>query len=97
NDRHEVEWTPPPPLDTGQTRINYYHRPEALLRPPDEPEMPEPQPGDAEPIASDPIGLAPVFAEQPDPEPITPEQIDPQPSDHTSEPGGPAPPDNQAA
>ena len=25
---------PPPDLDTGQTRINYYHRPELLLRPP---------------------------------------------------------------
>ncbi|MGB3356291.1 MAG: DUF222 domain-containing protein, partial [Mycobacterium sp.] len=100
NDRHEVEWTPPAPLDTGQTRINYYHRPEALLRPPGEPEMPEPQPGDAEPIDSEPIDLEPVVAEQPDPEPITPEELDPEPSDHTSqpgEPGGPAPPDNQAA
>ena len=37
NERGDVEWTPPPPLDTGQTRINYYHRPERLLRPPDEP------------------------------------------------------------
>jgi Domain of unknown function (DUF222) len=36
NDRGEVEWIPPPHLDTGQTRINYYHRPEALLRPPDD-------------------------------------------------------------
>ena len=41
NARGEVEWTPPPPLDTGQARVNYYHRPERLLRPPDEPE-PEP-------------------------------------------------------
>ncbi|BBX67518.1 HNH endonuclease [Mycolicibacterium psychrotolerans] len=38
NTRTEVEWTPPAHLDTGQTRINTYHRPEALLRPPDEPE-----------------------------------------------------------
>ena len=37
NDRGEVEWIPPPHLDTGQARINYYHRPEALLRPPDDP------------------------------------------------------------
>ena len=36
NDRGDVEWTPPPHLDTGQTRINYYHRPELLLRPPDD-------------------------------------------------------------
>ncbi len=92
NDRHEVEWIPPPGLDTGQARINYYHRPEALLRPPEEPE-----PGDAEPIASEPIDPEPIVAERVDPEPITPEQIDPEPSDHTSEPGGPAPPDNQAA
>ncbi|GFG55042.1 hypothetical protein MAGR_64830 [Mycolicibacterium agri] len=35
NDRGEVEWIPPPALDTGQARVNYYHRPEALLRPPD--------------------------------------------------------------
>ena len=33
NDRDEVEWTPPRHLDTGQSRINYYHRPELLLRP----------------------------------------------------------------
>ena len=35
NDRGDVEWAPPPHLDTGQTRINYYHRPELLLRPPE--------------------------------------------------------------
>lgn len=39
NDRHEVEWIPPEGLDTGQARVNYYHRPEVLLRPPeDDPE-----------------------------------------------------------
>ena len=37
NTRGDVEWTPPPDLDTGQTRINCYHRPELLLRPPDQP------------------------------------------------------------
>ncbi|MGB7505125.1 MAG: DUF222 domain-containing protein, partial [Mycobacterium sp.] len=92
NDRHEVEWIPPPGLDTGQARINYYHRPEALLRPPD-----EPRPGDAEPIPSEPIDPEPIDPERVAPEPITHEELDPQPSDHTSEPGGPAPPDNQAA
>ncbi|MGZ8812873.1 MAG: HNH endonuclease signature motif containing protein [Mycobacterium sp.] len=35
NHRGDAEWTPPPDLDTGQTRINYHHRPELLLRPPD--------------------------------------------------------------
>ncbi|BBX01630.1 hypothetical protein MMOR_25660 [Mycolicibacterium moriokaense] len=38
NDCGDVEWHPPPDLDTGQTRINYYHRPELLLRPPEEPD-----------------------------------------------------------
>ena len=36
NSRGEVEWTPPPQLDTGQARVNHYHRPERLLRPPDD-------------------------------------------------------------
>ena len=36
NIRGEVEWIPPPPLDTGQPRVNHYHRPELLLRPPGE-------------------------------------------------------------
>jgi hypothetical protein len=36
NTRGEAEWIPPPHLDTGQTRINYHHRPEAHLHPPDE-------------------------------------------------------------
>ncbi|WP_428375867.1 DUF222 domain-containing protein [Mycolicibacterium sp.] len=34
NNNHEVEWIPPPDLDTGQTRTNTYHRPEKLLHPP---------------------------------------------------------------
>ena len=36
NGRGEVEWHPPPGLDHGQNRINYHHRPELLLAPPDE-------------------------------------------------------------
>jgi hypothetical protein len=36
NDMHEVEWIPPPHLDAGQARINYYHRPERLRPPPDD-------------------------------------------------------------
>ncbi|MBB2991637.1 hypothetical protein FHR72_003122 [Mycolicibacterium iranicum] len=43
NDRCEVEWIPPPPLDTGQARLNYHHRPERLLRPP-EPNTPNSNP-----------------------------------------------------
>lgn len=38
NARHEVEWAPPENLDTGQHRINYYHRPELLLGSPADPE-----------------------------------------------------------
>jgi len=47
NADHDVEWIPPPHLDTGQTRINNYHRPEQLLRPP-----PEDRPGGPEPNAA---------------------------------------------
>jgi len=38
NDRGDTEWAPPPDLDTGQTRINYHHRPELLLRPREHPD-----------------------------------------------------------
>ncbi|WP_036438909.1 DUF222 domain-containing protein, partial [Mycobacterium sp. URHB0044] len=34
NEKHEVEWIPPPDLDTGQARINDYHQPEKLRPPP---------------------------------------------------------------
>ena len=34
---HDVEWIPPPHLDTGQTRIHDYHRPERLYQPTDAP------------------------------------------------------------
>ncbi|MGE0783961.1 hypothetical protein [Mycolicibacterium sp.] len=37
NDNHEVEWIPPPDLDTGQTRTNTHHRPEKPLHPPTTP------------------------------------------------------------
>jgi hypothetical protein len=42
NGRGEVEWHPPPQLDHGQNRINYHHRPELLLAPPDNERAPEP-------------------------------------------------------
>jgi hypothetical protein len=38
NARGDVEWAPPPQLDTGQARINHYHRPERLLYPTDDAE-----------------------------------------------------------
>jgi hypothetical protein len=31
-----AEWTPPPHLDTGQTRTNTYHHPQRNLKPPDD-------------------------------------------------------------
>ncbi|BBZ15819.1 HNH endonuclease signature motif containing protein [Mycolicibacterium gadium] len=37
NEDHEVEWLPPAHLDTGQARVNDYHRPERLRPPSDEP------------------------------------------------------------
>jgi hypothetical protein len=36
NERNDVEWIPPADLDTGQARVNDYHRPERLFRPPDD-------------------------------------------------------------
>jgi hypothetical protein len=36
NADHDVEWIPPPALDTGQIRVNGYHRPERLYRPPED-------------------------------------------------------------
>ncbi|WP_460359282.1 HNH endonuclease signature motif containing protein [Mycobacterium sp. ZZG] len=83
NDRCEVEWIPPPTLDTGQARLNYYHQPERLLRPPDDP-PPQSQNTSA---PTQPANNATVDAE-PGP---------PTPADDPGEPGGPAPPDNQAA
>jgi hypothetical protein len=89
NARHEVEWAPPPQLDTGQARINYYHRPERLLRPP----------GDPEALPDDTIGEpAPPEPDQGDgrdPEPFHPWEDD-SPA-HPGQPGGPAPPDDEAA
>jgi hypothetical protein len=47
NDRHEVEWIPPPHLDSGQARINDYHQPEKLHPPPDDAWTPD------DPLATD--------------------------------------------
>ena len=83
NGRHEVEWTPPPTLDTGQTRINTHHRPEMLLRPPDEPE---------------PAGeTAPANSTTPAELTGDGEVCDPVAPNEPTQPGGPAPPDNEAA
>jgi hypothetical protein len=166
NARGDVEWTPPPHLDTGQARVNHYHRPERLLHPPDEPsDAGEPPPPEAigdggcrepeplDPVADDdadqpcgatdepdsdtaelpppapirdngcgepqPVNPARDDADQPDqpesdepdsdtsdsppPEPIgdggcrAPEPFHPMGDDDADQPGGPAPPDDQAA
>ncbi len=55
NEDSDVEWIPPPHLDTGQARVNDYHRPERLFRPPedDQPGRPEThEPGGPEPNAA---------------------------------------------
>ena len=121
NERCEVEWIPPPQLDTGQARLNYYHRPERLLRP-DEPEPQCPnntaeagpivpsggrergnveamdaEPLDGEPLDPEPIDAEPLDAERFDLERFDLEPIDLLPVDNAGEPGGPAPPDDQAA
>ena len=93
NNRHEVEWIPPPNLDTGQHRINYYHQPERLLRPPEDPEPLSRN--DTEPIED---GAPAAHTESGDPQAVNdPESSAPQPLDDPGEPGGPAPPENEAA
>ncbi|OBB54597.1 hypothetical protein A6B34_09355 [Mycolicibacterium monacense] len=84
NDQCEVEWIPPPRLDTGQARLNHYHRPERLLRPSDDP-VPTSQDrsGAIEPADGGKVGDA--------------ESGPPRSADDTGEPGGPAPPGNRAA
>ncbi len=84
NDRCEVEWIPPPGLDTGQARVNTYHRPERLLAPPDDPEPPN----QTRTTATEPVEDQAID---------DPETDAPPPLDDPGEPGGPAPPDNRAA
>ncbi|OAN40331.1 HNH endonuclease signature motif containing protein [Mycolicibacterium iranicum] len=84
NERHEVEWIPPPNLDTGQARINNYHHPERLLRPPDESEVN----GSNNPRKP---------AKSADGDRVDDAETSTARVDDPGEPGGPAPPDNQAA
>ncbi|KWX66916.1 HNH endonuclease signature motif containing protein [Mycobacterium sp. NAZ190054] len=85
NNRCEVEWIPPPDLDTGQARLNNYHRPERLLRPPQDPEPLSDNNTEAptEPAEVEKVGDA--------------QSGTPRPADDPSEPGGPAPPEDEAA
>ncbi|OBF92522.1 hypothetical protein A5790_13640 [Mycobacterium sp. 852002-51152_SCH6134967] len=127
NERCEVEWLPPPELDTGQARLNYYHRPERLLRPDDQLSTPSTDPADtpdqdtasdAEPADEDQVVDDEGHAVAPgDDNEIADEVANPhsnaEPADDnqvteaesgaavstagSSEPGGPAPPGDQAA
>ena len=60
NDRHEVEWIPPEHLDTGQTRINRYHRPEELHPPPDDAWTPA-WAEDERPVVNEPLTFEEAF------------------------------------
>ena len=87
NAEGEVEWAPPTDLDTGQARVNYFHRPERLLRPPNEPE----------PDCADGAGLHTPHERVGDGVCREPEPFVPLQEDDADEPGGPAPPEGQAA
>ncbi|MFV8054218.1 DUF222 domain-containing protein [Mycobacterium sp. 48b] len=81
NAHGEVEWHPPPELDHGQNRINYLHRPELLLTPP-EPAAHQPTPPEqnlqpvAEPEQEPERDAAPLLNEHPEPAPQHNPQLD---------------------
>ena len=103
----DVEWIPPPHLDTGQNRVNYYHRPERLLHPPDEPEtLQHNDTGSSAPLGPDQVleGREPesfdpwaldltgeLPAPQPDRDDDHPEPFDPWGDDDGGDPNGPDP------
>jgi hypothetical protein len=60
NDHHDVEWIPPPHLDTGQTRINRYHRPEELHPPSGDAWTPR-RADDAGPLVNEPLTFGDAF------------------------------------
>ncbi|MGE2714424.1 HNH endonuclease signature motif containing protein [Mycolicibacterium litorale] len=104
NDQHEVEWIPPPQLDTGQARLNHYHRPERLLAPPEDPDIggdiddtelnTEPADEHNEPDHSRHTTTSPADVDGTGPaQPGSPTRS----ADNAGEPGGPAPPQDRAA
>ncbi|WP_407661835.1 DUF222 domain-containing protein [Mycolicibacterium setense] len=88
NARGEVEWHPPADLDHGQSRINYHHRPELLLTPPDQnptstPEV-DPQPGttstpEPEPAVGPNCEPEPEWVWEPEPGPDVTQHRVPEP------------------
>ncbi|GFG49765.1 HNH endonuclease [Mycolicibacterium agri] len=97
NARGECEWHPPPDLDHGQPRINYYHRPEALLRPPEEEPSPtQPAPSESARDAAPTQHDAPADDEAPtEPEAPTADDEAPERSAAT-EPAAPSESDASA-
>ncbi|BBX17681.1 hypothetical protein MDUV_25410 [Mycolicibacterium duvalii] len=83
----DVEWIPPPHLDTGQARLNHYHRPERLLRPPEPEWLSDNNTEDLYPAQ-------PADSEKGD---TAPPADGPSRPGEPGQPGGPAPPDNHAA
>ncbi|MBB2769971.1 UNVERIFIED_ORG: hypothetical protein GGE11_000866 [Mycolicibacterium obuense] len=96
NDHCDVEWIPPPRLDTGQARLNHYHRPERLLRPPDDPSVPGDPVVWAEPADANDISDAEPADECDETVPAEPDSPT-RSADSAGEPGGPAPPEGRAA
>jgi hypothetical protein len=89
NENHDVEWIPPPQLDTGQTRTNDYHHPEKLHPPPDdawtppnaEPAVNDERAVDAPPASGDPLA--------PDDPPASGDPPAPSPDDDARVPDDP--------
>ncbi|WP_131812946.1 HNH endonuclease signature motif containing protein, partial [Mycolicibacterium peregrinum] len=75
-----VEWHPPPELDHGQNRINYLHRPELLLTPPESERAPVPEP-EPEPELTQPPAraLAPAHDLTPEPDLSQTQHPEPEP------------------
>jgi hypothetical protein len=80
NAHHEVEWDPPRHLDTGQARVNTYHQPERLLKPPDD----EPEPTGDNAIAEPGHPQEPGRPAPPE----SPEPFNPWSADDPPEPQG---------
>jgi hypothetical protein len=105
-DHHDVEWIPPPHLDTGQPRINHYHRPEELHPPPSDAWMPprkaDDRPADEKALAPDDwwaaFGDPAVFNEPATTdEPATNAEQTTNADNITHQSGDPDPPDDKAA
>ncbi|MGV0815193.1 DUF222 domain-containing protein, partial [Mycolicibacterium boenickei] len=88
NDRGEVEWHPPPALEHGQTRINYHHRPELLLTPPDEKPAPE-QERAPEPTRERALKREPTQNPDPEMKPGPQPQPEPKPNPELEREPGP--------